>query len=1021
MIRIQPLDRINWPSTGATRDDRARLVTPTLVLCGGGVGAGIGRRIKWHLNRFGTRAHVRFLVLDTDETSRQSERCYPGFDESEFCHLSMQSVRAVLEHPDRHPVLSQRLGLGDSAASPRCATLRQILNRGLEQAGQVRPLGLLAFYSNIDVVARKLDQQIGELRTLFAELEENLHETEQRVALRQRLQIVVVGSLAGGTNSSFCLDLVAYIRKLLGDDTVSVKAYYAMPSVLECELNGKSDERQRVHANTFHTLCAIDAFDDGFGSRNSVQFGSREDNLFPAPDTLHTSVFLIERKSAFGTDMQNLSNVQDVIALHVAADIGSEIGSHLEAADNNDVAQQGLAFDPIGGAMRRFSTIGAGALGIPLQKLYHYAVGREVEDFFLSVKGAPVEKRQVDRMVEDLVQKCHLQRNGEALRDTLRDAAIPSLETYLRQLYRSGNGRERRYYRNGKIAVELSRARSTFESDHRTRIIKELNTATATHMEKCREAFQETIDRILEQHGLEVAVQFLNRLESTLDAIIESCKSSATNAAEKKAGRNKQVADGKSLLERWIRKFWTSTSAQDRIITAYREYLDADMVLNLNEQVSHIANHLLATARKEKTDLTRSGQRIDEWRNHAHEMVIANTPGIDTVTTECACEVDASTPGMFKDFFAGSKLGTDRILAAVTDKTPHTLASVLRHIDDEKVFEALLDVTSQHYQQKIAATTIAELLEHELEAGGVRGDLARERVKTAMASAQPMWRVNPGHNAVRFGDTLVVAAPSSDGEGGVEHPKLKAVLDEAANALQAHRDYGSRPQMVNGSDPHRIAVVRRCHGAQLNYLNSWQEIKAINDEWELRGVHPVAVFPSELADEISARVTATEASSEEKTWVLALAFGWVARRGPFYFANLEKENGRAEVLTTSEWDGLAFQDNVLRLSTSLEKLTNSKEIVYHCRDDVDDMRRLGEGLERSRARFVEQGQLVEAIQKGFKMLRTRAGDRQVAADIREYAGMLKKRLDAVRPSSYRVVKRQIEVLYQVIGELEKGM
>ena len=98
---------------GEAEQTEARTACPVLLVGLGGTGASVLRRVKPRVRWLGMSNVCRFLVVDTDDTEKK------GFDDDEFCYLSMTRARTVLKSPEHHQWLAKRLDLGNSQVLQR--------------------------------------------------------------------------------------------------------------------------------------------------------------------------------------------------------------------------------------------------------------------------------------------------------------------------------------------------------------------------------------------------------------------------------------------------------------------------------------------------------------------------------------------------------------------------------------------------------------------------------------------------------------------------------------------------------------------------------------------------------------------------------------------------------------------------------------------------------------------------------------------------------------------------------------
>ncbi len=995
-----------------------RTILPTLVICGGGVGAGIGRRIKWNLDRSGVQAHVRYIVLDTDETSQSSEGVFPGFSEREFCHLSIERVREVLSDPESHKRLAERLNLSDDQVRTR---LLSIIDRGLDQAGQVRPIGVAAFWANHELVKRKLERQLADLRGLYSQLEQQLGMSED-VRLRPRLQVVVVGSLAGGTNSSFCVDLVAYVRQLMASHNIRVNGYYVLPNVLDGKLAGKPEEQARVRANACHTLRTIDAFDEGFGVAQDVHLGATEREMFPAPSMLHNNVYLMERFTADDRDLRNLEAVQDVVALHLAADIGTEIGDQLETADHNDVTRQNLAPDPATGRARRFSTLGASALGIPFQKLFNYCFARQIMDVCNDVAADGSHSQNAAAAVTQFLRENQFGDNGQPISQTYRAAAVPDIDVYVKPLYQRITPGGRQYHRNGAFPAVLQTARQQFRDKHQPKIVKHLAELTDATAASCEKALKVQVSELLRASGVSPARDFLVHLRGELDRIEQERTAGSDKSLARAVEADKRACAEAERLKGFFKKPFANRAVQDRAAAFHRQCLNAALDSEIAKAIAIVAQRLSARCGRLIERLSRSLEGLAQLRADADNQMIGNQPNGRNVTTASSCEVDISTREMFDNFYAENTCDTAGLVkSAATACEVSAAAARLALGLQGTVVDELLRTVSAHFSHRISKTTIADILEQELSAGGKARNAAMLKLREAVRATQPMWRAEPGRLGVTFGDTITMGVPGI--ATGETRSTLLEALNEASDALTTNPRYVADPSIVSTSDPHRIIVLRRSHGGRPHYLNCWSEMKRASDSWDREGGHSVDTFSSELMALMPSVEPMVAVSQSEEAFALALALAWIARRGPYYYWNLRAEgtNGAAirSVRLASEWDGLAFTKTQLSLGNAVQTLVQTGRMTYLGRNDGESGLMLASGLDKARRAFLGEREKIEAVQTAFNDLRSAAGDQQVLRDLTNYIKSLSRRVKST-DVNYGLVMHQVEVLNQLIARLDNG-
>ncbi|HJQ25677.1 MAG TPA: tubulin-like doman-containing protein [Blastocatellia bacterium] len=259
---------------------KARNVAPTLLVGLGGTGKEVLLRLRRRLyERYGIFGFptMGYLWIDTDTRNR-------NIDDQPLDHIMQQVMLREEERVSAEIPGDAFMGyFRDQRAfphifswlDPRLASLGQVLNG----AGQVRPLGRLAFFHCNTDIRRKLDKIRARI-TQQSAVEQMLNEYDI-VVDPTLLDIVIVCSLAGGTGSGMFLDAAFMCRQALSNPDIT--GYLLLPSVFADAIKGS----EKIYANAYAALKELEYYSlrkdllehkraDGNGSPTLAQ-GSRHD------------------------------------------------------------------------------------------------------------------------------------------------------------------------------------------------------------------------------------------------------------------------------------------------------------------------------------------------------------------------------------------------------------------------------------------------------------------------------------------------------------------------------------------------------------------------------------------------------------------------------------------------------------------------------------------------------------------------------------------------------------------------
>jgi hypothetical protein len=381
----------------ASTTANVRQVAPTILIGLGGTGKEVllrlRRRFYERYNFFGFPT-MAYLWLDTDTRNvnidgqaldhimdavkfRQEERVSAEIPGDAF----MEYFRNQTRNPHIFSWLDQKL-----------AAQGQVLNG----AGQVRPLGRLAFFHSFDDISSKLNRALAKVHDRSAKEEMlNRHGIEVDPTA---LDVILIFSVAGGTGSGMFLDMSFLCRQVLPKPNIT--GYLMLPSVFADSIK----DSEKIFANGYAALKELEYYSwrkdndpDGAHSRAGNSGGvSRHDYAAdwknagyegnkPAPITApaFSTCYLIDNVTQGGgvirpKDKQYLC---DMIAENIFLNFSAEsfarskdsVRSNLETPLTQPLRYPYDCFGTQGGytelLSQRFSTMGFSKLYVPVDRI----------------------------------------------------------------------------------------------------------------------------------------------------------------------------------------------------------------------------------------------------------------------------------------------------------------------------------------------------------------------------------------------------------------------------------------------------------------------------------------------------------------------------------------------------------------------------------------------------------------------------------------------------------------------------
>jgi len=379
---------------------KVRHVAPTIIIGLGGTGKEVllrlRRRFYERYNIFGFPT-IAYLWVDTDTRNRNidgqplnhiMEQVMFRDDERVNAEVSGDAFMGYFGDQRVHPHIFSWL-------DPKLAAQGQVING----AGQVRPLGRLAYFHSYGDIRGKLDKALAKVRAKSAV--DEMHDRHKIIVDATLLDVVLVCSVAGGTGSGMFLDMAFTCRQSLpGPD---ITGYLMLPSVFTDAVKGN----EKIFANAYAALKELEYHSvrkdlltqEGKerGISNRLTGSSRHDftadwqNMkrnagiepAPIPPPPFNTCYLVDNRTQ-GTGAigpKDKSHLCDMVAENVFLNFSSEefsrtkdsVRANLEQFLGNPLIYRYDEEGPQGGYLevfaQRFSTFGFSKLYVPVDRV----------------------------------------------------------------------------------------------------------------------------------------------------------------------------------------------------------------------------------------------------------------------------------------------------------------------------------------------------------------------------------------------------------------------------------------------------------------------------------------------------------------------------------------------------------------------------------------------------------------------------------------------------------------------------
>jgi hypothetical protein len=293
---------------------------------------------------------VKFISFDTDSNiEKGKENKILSVEEQKI--LSANTIE-ILNNIEQHPYIDKWF--------PR----HQVKTSSSHGAKQVRAVGRLAIFNNIDAVVSELTSAVNNI-TAKRLITQGGH--YNRTNDDVPVNVFVVCSLCGGTGSGMFVDMAYIIREIFARKPMiqpNISANLMLPDAF-VELT-KPKEKARIEANGAASLKELDLFMERleiFNTSYSMNFSISKDVGMNKPFNF---CYLMSAKN-----IEKQSIIEQVIGEHIFHGIGTEFTkdthSYLANIPTNDF--QPISTGDFKGKFTNYSSIGAASCVIPMEDM----------------------------------------------------------------------------------------------------------------------------------------------------------------------------------------------------------------------------------------------------------------------------------------------------------------------------------------------------------------------------------------------------------------------------------------------------------------------------------------------------------------------------------------------------------------------------------------------------------------------------------------------------------------------------
>lgn len=624
---------------------QGQLPQPLLLVAAGGSGREIATQMKaFMIEMFGKMPdNLSILAFDSadEPIARREHRSGQIVElekESEFIHLPRVPLAGIRQTPERHPEIMERLG----------HTIHQIHRASIRDgAAAERPQGLIALMWSARRVIRLLRQRIRQLV-------ERSQDVRLELNTQSGINVVVLGSTAGGQGSGTILDLAYMVRFVLAElgdlaESSRMIGMFTLPGAF-ADVQGAN-----LQPNSYAFFKELDELmqGKGFHSRypGELEIKSKE----PPFDY----IYLLDGVDELGKTWPNRDEVCGLGARALTLLLGSEVGMREIAGAVNEL-----------GVLRKISPAGFGAyLATVGQAILHLPTTYIIERCVLRQSLAMIDEYLLKPQRPDathapalsLLQTVHFQ--PAALVNTIQTDSAGAPYTIQVAL---PAGLEQ--YKSEEVPAQLR----TYFSHYQQRrlysvIFVEMAETGQRIWREMAAALQHNLDLIMEKAHLPTAIDWLSQLEGQLRQINVRLVQDVAALAEQSTNAQIGLENAGVALEQAAESLfiWRKNRVR-QAATAYIEVAHHYARSCLEQRVMELANEQIQHGLSWVEQKKRSLEQIQLRLLRARELLVAHQSGQaqrQATRSELNLAEDAIVAQLYAHYASTPELDVEQALA----------------------------------------------------------------------------------------------------------------------------------------------------------------------------------------------------------------------------------------------------------------------------------------------------------------------------------------------------------------------
>ena len=834
------------PSRAQQQSVKAQL-RPTLMIGIGGTGQKVLVQLKARfLRNYGDiPSTIKFLCFDTDPAvaqTRMDSQIVSLTSPNELVYIGGIQIAEILDTlPNRPAIASWIIEDKDNLKSMAVQAI-------VAGCHAVRPLGRLAFFWNISVIADKIKQALGDLVHITVNQE-----------VTAGVNVFIVSSVCGGTGSGAILDMAYLTRKMMDSRGIKTDACYingilALPSVFP------NVEQTGIGANAYATLRELDQVNTT--GEWHCNYGSPTVGTVDYKGVRPFKIcYLVDAANENGRGLAGMDEVAPMIAEAVYLQIGSQVGTANNSQFDNVPILARTTLDIRSNVQKvtAYSSLGTASLVFPAQRIIDTCsqrLGRElIENRLLRetkvVADGPTQEKSDP--VANYVQVQQLDATNVLLQ-VARDARGSPLRLALNAGSVMNQVKENQL--QAAVKAYVDRMETTVDGEYDQ--ILELNRKTLA--EKLATAINSEADRLVddpsEAGGIRAAMSFLERLNTKLESIRRELEKGRLDRVSVRDRNQQQI---KTLFDEFTRSFQGPfhgkkvKTACERYVQKCQDYLSARFDARKCEVAASLLAGLSLTMAAKLRVLQGALNRLQYVRASFDTSI---KPRDKVARMDYLLAQNITTDEDVDRYYHErvDRLGSQMEVGLVESQKAGAMHTWLE-LDQDALTARVLSYAHSVFED-IAQTTIENVILDKA-APGQNQVTATTRLDNLIENSVPFWNYRNVRMAQGWDPSAIIVIGVNDNE----------------RSIYTNNIGGQGTSLISTFDPHVITVMQTKHGLPLFALTQYPDYHEKAESVTQSNEKPLYVLPE------------VRPGGEKAKQVFAngIAYGFIFKAGTSYY------------------------------------------------------------------------------------------------------------------------------------------